>query len=134
MVLGVNARRVHRIAARRPAPAGIVDDYFAAVTAQDAAMLAALLAPGAVLDVDGEVRVGRDAVLSYYTERTFSFADFRPTPGPLRVEGTSVSVDIDVHMGGADSSVHDVIETDGACITAVRVTGFADALRAAGEG
>ena len=33
--------------------------------------------------------------------------------------------------GGADSSVHDVIETDGERITSVRVTGFVEALRAA---
>lgn len=133
-VLGLNARHFHRLPSRRPAPAGIVDDYFAAVTAQDAPMLGTLFAPDAVLDVDGEVRIGRDAVLSYYTERTFSFADFRPKPGPLRIEGSSVHVDIDVHLGGADSSVHDLIETDGVCIMAVRVAGFADALRAAGEG
>ena len=133
-VLGLNARRVHRLGRRRNGPAGIVDDYFAAVTAQDPAMLRGLFSPDAVLDVDGDRRVGRDAVLSYYTERTFTYDDFRPSPGPLKVEGTTVSVDIDVRLGGADSSVHDVIETEGDHITVVRVTGFADALRAAGTG
>jgi len=131
-VLGLNARGIHRLPARRGGPAGVADDYFAAVTAQDTRMLAGLFTPDAVLDVDGEVRVGRDAVLSYYTERTFSYEDFRPAPGPLRVEGTTVDVDLDVHLGGADSSVHDVIETDGERITSVRVTGFVEALRAAG--
>ncbi|HXY28679.1 MAG TPA: amidohydrolase family protein, partial [Acidimicrobiales bacterium] len=130
-VLGLNARGIHDLPARRAGPAGVADDYFAAVTAQDAHMLAGLFTPDAVLDVDGEVRVGRDAVLSYYTERTFSYEDFRPAPGPLRVEGTTVDVDLDVHLGGADSSVHDVIETDGERITSVRVTGFVEALRAA---
>ena len=41
-----------------------------------------------------------------------------------------MTVDIDVHIGGADSSVHDVFETDGERITALRVSGFEEALRA----
>jgi hypothetical protein len=95
-------------------------------------MLRRLFAPDAVLDVDGERRTGHEAVLSYYSDRTFTYPDFRPHPGPLTVDGTSVTVDIDVHLGGADSNVRDVFETDGALITSLRVHGFSDALRAAG--
>jgi hypothetical protein len=57
--------------------------------------------------------------------------DFRPTPGPLQMDGTTVTVDIEVHLGGADRSVRDVFETDGERITALQVRGFADALHAA---
>jgi predicted TIM-barrel fold metal-dependent hydrolase len=131
-VLGLNARRTYRLPRRRPGPEGLMDDYFAAVTAQDPALLRTLFAPGASFDVDGDVRHGLDDILSYYTEKTFTFADFRPVPGPLRVEGTTVTVDIDVHLGGARNSVRDVFETDGERITSLCVRGFADALRAAG--
>ncbi len=40
-------------------------------------------------------------------------------------------MDIDVHLGGADTAVRDVFETDGERITSLRVRGFADALAAA---
>ena len=108
-----------------------MEDYFTAVTAQDAALLARLFAPGAVLDVDGERRVGLEAVLAYYAEHTFTYEDFRPSPGELQVEGTSVTVQIEVHLGGADSVVRDVFETEGDRITVVQVRGFDAALRAA---
>jgi ketosteroid isomerase-like protein len=130
-VLGLNARGIYRLPPRHVGPAALVGDYFAAVTAQDPALLRTLFAPDGVLDVDGDVRRGHQEVLSYYTDRTFVFEDFRPSPGPLHVDGTTVTVDIDVHLGGADRSVRDVFETDGSHITAVRVRGFADVLRAA---
>ncbi|HTU38011.1 MAG TPA: amidohydrolase family protein [Acidimicrobiales bacterium] len=130
-VLGLNARQVYRLPARRAAPAGIIDDYFAAVTAHDVAMLRGLFAPDAAFDVDGDRRSGHDAILAYYVEKTFAFDDFRPTPGPLTVEGDRVTVDLDVHIGGAESQVRDVFETDGGRITSLVVRGFADALRAA---
>ncbi len=133
-VLGVNARRIYRLPSRRPAPAGIIDDYFAAVTAHDLDMLRGLFAPDAAFDVDGDRRRGHDDILAYYTEHTFVHEDFRPTPGPLQVDGTTVTVDLEVDLGGATSSVRDVFETDGEQITGLRVRGFADALRAAGPG
>jgi hypothetical protein len=77
------------------------------------------------------VRRGRADILAYYTERTFTFDDFRPSPRPLQVEGTTVTVDIDVHLGGAQNTVRDVFETDGSVITSLCVRGFADALAAA---
>ncbi len=132
-VLGLNARGIYRLPPRHVGPAALVGDYFAAVTAQDPALLRTLFAPNGVLDVDGDVRRGHEEVLSYYTDRTFVFEDFRPSPGPLHVDGTTVTVDIDVHLGGADRSVRDVFETDGSHITAVRVRGFDDVLRAAAE-
>ena len=133
-VLGLNARGIYRLPRRHDGAAGLIDDYFAAVTAQDAAMLQGLFAPDASFDVDGEVRHGHDEILTYYTERTFTFEDFRPLPGPLSVEGSTVTVDIDVHIGGADNTVRDVFEIDGGRITSLCVRGFVDALRAAEEG
>jgi len=131
-VLGLNAREVYRLPSRHSGAAGLVDDYFAAVTAQDPTLLRRLFAPDGELDVDGEVRRGHDEVLAYYTERTFVYEDFRPSPGPLHVDGTTVTVDIDVYLGGAHTMVRDVFETDGERIRSVRVRGFADALEAAG--
>jgi uncharacterized protein len=132
-VLGLNAKGIYRLPSRHVGAAALVGDYFAAVTAQDPALLAPLFASDATLDIDGEVRTGREAVLSYYTEHTFTFEDFRPAPGPVTVgrDGTTVTVDIDVHLGGADTKVRDVFETDGTRITALEVRGFSDSLRAA---
>ncbi len=130
-VLGLNARRLYRLPRRLEGVDGLLADYFAAVTGHDAALLGSLFVPDATFDVDGEVRRGRTDILRYYTERTFTFEDFRPSPRPLHVDGTTVTVDIDVHLGGADTTVRDVFKTDGTRITALRVRGFADALAAA---
>ena len=102
------------------------------MTAQDPELLRGLFAPDARFDVDGDRRVGHEDILHYYTDHTFVFEDFRPDPGPLQVEGSTVTVDIDVHLGGAERTVRDVFETDGGRITALQVLGFADVLRAAG--
>ena len=130
-VLGLNARELYGLPSRHTGPAAPVHDYFAAVTARDPALLARVFTPGAVLDVDGERRVGLDSVLAYYAEHTFTYEDFRPDPGELQVDGASVTVEIEVHLGGTDSVVRDVFETEGDRITAVHVRGFESALRAA---
>ena len=70
-----------------------------------------------------------DAISGYYLAKTFTYEDFRPAPGTPTFEGTRIEVDIDVHLGGADNSVHDVFETDGTRITALHVSGFEEALR-----
>jgi predicted TIM-barrel fold metal-dependent hydrolase/ketosteroid isomerase-like protein len=130
-VLGLNARRMYRLPRRHDGAAGLIDDYFAAVTAQDAGMLQGLFAPDASFDVDGELRQGHDQILAYYTERTFTFEDFRPRPGPLTLEGSTVTVDIDVHIGGADNTVRDVFDIQEGRIASLCVRGFVDVLRAA---
>ncbi len=133
-VLGLNARGIYRLPSRHDGAAGIIGDYFAAVTAQDAGLLRTLFAADAEFDVDGELRHGHDEILAYYTERTFTFEDFRPEPQPLHVEGSRVTVDIDVHIGGADNRVRDVFELEDGRIKSLCVRGFADALRATGAG
>ena len=117
---------------RHVGPAALIGDYFAAVTAQDPELLRGLFAPDARFDVDGDRRAGHEDILRYYADHTFVFEDFRPDPGPLQVDGSTVTVDIDVHLGGAERTVRDVFETDGGRITALQVLGFADVLRAAG--
>jgi ketosteroid isomerase-like protein len=109
-----------------------LDDYFTAVTAHDADLLRSLFAPDASFDVDGEVRHGHEQILDYYIERTFTFDDFRPVPQPLEIAGSTVTVDIDVHIGGAESRVRDVFELRDGRISSLCVRGFADALRATG--
>ena len=81
-VLGLNARAALRppLTSHRARP-GWCDDYFAAVTARDPALLARVFAPGAVLDVDGERRVGLDSVLAYYAEHTFTYDGLPAQPG-----------------------------------------------------
>ncbi len=131
-VLGVNAKRIYRLPARHTGPAALIGEYFTAVTAQDPELLVALIGADATFDFDGDVRHGREDILRYYKENTFVFEDFRPAPGALRVEGTTVTVDIDVHLGGNVRSVRDVFTTDGRHITRLQVRGFADVLRATG--
>ena len=104
-------------------------DYFAAVTAHDTDLLRSLFASDATFDVDGEVRSGHEQILAYYTERTFTFDDFRPEPQPLEVDGSTVTVDIDVHIGGAENRVRDVFEIKDGRICSLVVRGFSDALR-----
>ena len=105
--------------------------YAEAASSRDAEQYAGLFTPDAVFE-SGDVRLqGLDAISGYYTSKTFTFDDFRPVPGIPIFDGTRVHVDIDVDLGGARSSVHDLFETDGTRITALRVSGFEEALRTA---
>jgi hypothetical protein len=131
-VLGLNARELYGLPRRQDGPAGLIDDYFAAVTAQDPVLVRRLFTPDATFDVDGDVRHGHEEILAYYAAHTFVFEDFRPDPAPLHIDGSTVTVDIDVHLSGTERTVRDVFETDGTRITGLRVRGFADVLRAAG--
>ena len=108
-VLGLNARRLYRLPSRRTGLPGLIDDYFTAVTAQEIDLVRALFTPDAVFE-SGDIRLqGLDAISGYYTSKTFTFDDFRPVPGIPTFDGTRIHVDIDVDLGGAQSSVHDVL-------------------------
>ena len=48
-------------------------------------------------------------------------------------EGSTVTVDIDVHIGGAESRVRDVFELEDGQISSLCVRGFADALEAGSD-
>jgi len=99
------------------------------VTAQEIDLVRALFADDAVFE-SGDIRLqGLDAICGYYLANTFTYADFRLAPRTPTFDGTRMEVDIDVHLGGAGHTVHDVFETDGTRITALRVSGFEEALR-----
>ena len=130
-VLGLNARQLYGLPRTRSGLPGLLDDYFTAVTAQEIDLVRALFAPDAIFE-SGAVRLrGLDAICGYYLSKTFTYGDFRPAPRTPTFEGTSIAVDIDVHLGGTDNVVHDVFETDGTRITALRVSGFEEALQSA---
>jgi uncharacterized protein len=131
LVLGLNARRFYRLPSHHDGPAALIHDYFAAVTTRDVEALRALYAPNATLESGDVQLVGREAVLQYYIDNTFTFDDFRPVPGPLKFDGNDVSVQLNVRLGGQDRMVHDVFETDGRHITSLRITGFEEALHTA---
>ncbi len=127
-VLGLNARRLYRLPSQQTGLPGLLDDYFTAVTAQEIDLVRALFTPDAVFE-SGDIRLqGLGAICDYYMTKTFTFDDFRPAPGRPTFEGTQIRVDIDVHIGGAQHSVHDVFDTDGSRIAALRVSGFEEAL------
>ena len=128
-VLGLNARQLYRLPSHLSGAAAVLADYFTAVTAQDLELLADLFAPDAELHSGQTHLVGREAVLGYYRDNTFTFEDFRPVPGPLDIAGGRVTVDIDVRMGGQDRAVHDIFELAGDRIAALHITGFDDARR-----
>jgi predicted TIM-barrel fold metal-dependent hydrolase len=130
-VLGRNAQRLYRLPSRHDGPTAIVAEYFSAVTAHDGDALRSLFDPAATMSIDEVELAGIRAIMGYYEQNAFTFADFRPDPGPLQVEGNRISVPIDVHLGGQDRNVHDVFETDGSRITSLRVSGFEEVLRAA---
>ncbi|HWE66406.1 MAG TPA: nuclear transport factor 2 family protein [Acidimicrobiales bacterium] len=112
-------------------PADLIGRYFSAVTARNVDALRALFSPTAVL-TSGPIRLdGRDAIIAYYVDNTFTFDDFHPVPGPLRIEGGRVTVSIDVRLGGLDHTVRDVFETEDSLITSLDITGFEEALQSA---
>jgi hypothetical protein len=130
-VLGLNARRIYDLPSRHVGPAAIIHDYFAAVTAHDADLLRSLFSPTATMVIDTTRLEGIASIMNYYAQNAFTFADFRPDPGPIEREGNRISVPIDVHLGGQERTVFDVFETDGTRITSLLVTGFEEVLRSA---
>ena len=83
-VLGLNARRIYRLPSRRAGVAGVIDDYFAAVTAHDADAAPSLRARRRVRRRRRPAAPGTTTSSATNREHTFGFDDFRPTPGPLR--------------------------------------------------
>ena len=66
----------------------MVDAYFTAITNRDAGALAELFTPNAVLDVEGTVHRGAEAVARFYAEGAFGFDDLLPRPGRPRSTAT----------------------------------------------
>jgi predicted TIM-barrel fold metal-dependent hydrolase len=125
-VLGLNAAAVYRLPPRRAGAAGVVDAYFSAITTRDADALRGLFTPDAVLDVEGTVHTGGEAIARFYAEGAFSFEDLLPRPGPLTVGGDRAEVTIDLRIAGAHSQVHDVFTLAGERIAGLEIRGLAD--------
>ena len=128
-LLGLNAPGRYGLPSRHDGLPGLLDDYFTAVTSQEIDLVRALFTDDAVFESGDHRLQGLDAISGYYLANTFTYEDFRPAPRTPTFEGTRMEVDIDVHLGGADHTVHDVFETDGTRITALRVSGFEKALQ-----
>ena len=131
-VLGLNARELYGLPSRRDGLAGLIDDYFAAVTAQDPELAAACLRARRRPSTWTATAAAGTRTSSPTTPSTPSCSrTSAPTPAPLQIEGTTVTVDIDVHLGGTDPRCATSSRPTATRITALRVRGFADVLRAA---
>ena len=64
-------------------------DYFLAITMRDTDALRRLFAHDAVLDAQGTIYQGTEAIARFYDEGAFQFADLLPHPGPFRIRGRS---------------------------------------------
>ena len=114
-VLGLNARGIYRLPARHAGPAGLVDDYFTAVTAQDTGLVRALFAPGRRLRRRRRrAAQGRDAICGYYTEHTFTFDGLPARSRAAAGRG---------HTGRRSTSTSTSAAPTGRCTTCSRPTG-----------
>ena len=95
------------------APTEVVGRYFAAITAHDAAAVAACFADDAVLVTAAGTFEGPAAIADFYARTAFQFEDLRPAPGPLVVDGDRVAVEIELFLGGATTPVADFFTVSG---------------------
>jgi hypothetical protein len=128
-VLGANARWLYGLPSPWRGPAAVVMDYFLAITMRDVDALAPLFTPDAVLDAQGTVYRGHEAISRFYAEGAFSFDDLLPTPGPLAVDGDTVVVVIDLRIAGGRGDVVDTFEIAGDRIRSLRIEGLRDDVR-----
>jgi uncharacterized protein len=125
-ILGLNAASVYRLPPRRHGPAGVVDAYFTAIVTRDVEALRRLFAPDAVLDAQGTVHRGSEAIARFYTDGAFGFDDLLPRPGTVRIEGDRVTVPIDLRIAGNHDAVEDVFTVAGDRIAALSIRGLGD--------
>jgi len=125
-ILGGNARRIYGLPPPSGGAAGVVADYFSAVTMQDADALRRLFASDAVLDAQGTRYEGSEVISRFYREGAFRFGDLLPVPGPLLVTGSQVVVEIDLRIAGTRSTVVDTFETEDGHIRSLRIEGLTD--------
>lgn len=123
-ILGLNAAAVYRLPARRQGPAGVADAYFTAIVTRDVEALRRLFAPDAVLDAQGTVHRGADAIARFYADGAFAFDDLLPRPGPATVEGDRVTVGIDLRIDRGHAAVEDVFTVAGERIASLTIRGL----------
>ncbi len=129
-ILGANARWLYGLPNRWEGPAAVAADYFLAITMRDGDALRRLFAPDAVLDAQGTEYRGAEAIARFYAEGAFAFDDLLPTPGPARVDGTTVVVEIDLHIAGTDTPVVDTFTVGDGRIHSLVIEGLSDEVRA----
>jgi ketosteroid isomerase-like protein len=88
-------------------PRAVVASYFAAVTARDAAAVAACFTDDAELVTSVGTHRGRAEIAAFYRDGAFRFDDLRPAPGPLLVDGDRVAVEIELFVDGRTHAVAD---------------------------
>ena len=128
-ILGANARRIYGLPPRLTGPAAVAGDYFLAITMRDTDALRRVFAPDAVLDAQGAVYEGSDAIARFYDEGAFRFADLLPHPGSLRADGDQIVVDIDLHIAGMNTKVVDTFRMAGGRIHSLKIEGLTQELR-----
>ncbi len=129
-ILGANARRIYGLPSRWSGPAAVAADYFLAITMRDTAALGRLFTPDAVLDGQGTIYRGTDAIVRFYDEGAFRYGDLLPRPGPFRIDGARLVVEIDLHIAGTDSTVVDTFEIRDGRISALVIEGLTEEVRA----
>ena len=118
--------RIYDLPPRWRGPAGVVADYFAAITLRDPNALGRLFAPDAVLDAQGDLHRGAGAIVRFYETGAFRFEDLLPRPGPVTARGENLVVEIDLHLAGIDCSVVDTFEIGDGRIRSLRIDGLTD--------
>jgi predicted TIM-barrel fold metal-dependent hydrolase len=127
-VLGLNAAALYRLPPRRQGVAGIVDSYFTAIVTRDVEALRRLFASDAVLDAQGTIHRGANAIARFYAEGAFGFDDLLPRPGPARIDGDQVTVPIDLRIAGGHSAVEDVFTVVDGRIARLLIRGLDEAV------
>jgi predicted TIM-barrel fold metal-dependent hydrolase len=128
-ILGANARRIYGLPPRLTGPAAVTADYFLAITMRDTDAIRRLFAHDAVLDAQGTVYEGVDAIARFYDEGAFRFADLLPHPGALRSDDDQIVVDIDLHLAGMDTKLVDTFNVAGGQIRSLRIEGLTPTLQ-----
>ena len=121
-VLGLNAADLYRLPEPEGrSPGSPVQAYFAAVRDRDGAAMRLLFDSEAELVTSGTCIAGSQAIASFYEGGAFNVADLDPRPGPLRIDGPRVHVDIDLQMNGRHHRVSDTFEVSGSRIKRLEI-------------
>ncbi len=123
-VLGANARRIYGLPPRLTGADAVTADYYLAVTMRDTDALRRLFARDAVLDTQGTVYEGIEAITRFYDEGAFKFADLLPHPGPLRMDNDQIVVATDLRIAGMNTTVVDTFNVDGGRIRSLQIEGL----------
>ena len=128
-ILGANARRLYGLPPRGSGASAVAADYFLAITMRDGAALRRLFAADAVLNAQGTIYQGTEAIVRFYEEGAFKYTDLLPRPGTFRAEGDRLVVEIDLHIAGTDSTVVDTFAMADGRISSLVIEGLTQEVR-----